>query len=143
LEQRDLMAEMVEQQLNAFLNEARIAKLATLNADGSPTIVPVWFEWDGRVARVFSAENLKVRNIRADARVALTVEEGVGVPEACVTIEGEASLTREGAFALAERLTPRYYPPERVAPTLADWGKMADRWWLITITPKRIRSLAP
>src|SRR5262245_16481781 len=37
------MAQMTPEQRAAFLAQARIAKLVTLYADGSPTAVPVWF----------------------------------------------------------------------------------------------------
>ncbi|MGH2633069.1 MAG: pyridoxamine 5'-phosphate oxidase family protein [Tepidiformaceae bacterium] len=49
------MTEMTNDERDAFLHEARIAKLATLQSDGSPTIVPVWFEWDGETASVFTS----------------------------------------------------------------------------------------
>ena len=134
------MPEMTPTQADAFLREARIAKLATLNADGSPTIVPVWFEWDGSTAAVFSDNpSAKLRRIARDNRVALSVEEGVGVPEAWVTIEGIATV-EDGGIELARRLTPRYYTPERAARALAAWERAAGRIALIRITPTRIRS---
>jgi PPOX class probable F420-dependent enzyme len=138
------MASMTPVQLDTFLRETRIAKLATLNSDGSPTIVPVWFEWDGATAAIFTeGKSPKVKRILADPRVALSVEEGVGVAEAWVTIEGLATIEREGGFALAQRLAPRYYTPERAGAALAEWGRVAEGWVVIRITPRRIRSSAP
>ena len=49
------MAEMTRDLLNGFLRETRIAKLAYLQPSGAPTIVPVWYEWDGEAARVFTS----------------------------------------------------------------------------------------
>lgn len=132
---------MTPEQTDAFLRETRIAKLATLNSDGSPTVVPVWFDWDGATATIFTErKSPKVKRILADPRVALSVEEGVGVAEAWATIEGTAAIEDEGGFALAQRLAPRYYTPEKSAAALAQWGRVADSWVVLRITPTRIRS---
>lgn len=136
------MAAMTLEQRDAFLREPRIAKLVTLYADGSPTVVPVWFEWDGELARLFTLDTSeKVRRIRRDPRVCLSVEEPTGVAEAWVTIEGTAAI-EDGGFVLAQRLAPRYYPPEQATAALDDWAKQADHWVSVAITPRRIRSLA-
>jgi PPOX class probable F420-dependent enzyme len=135
------MAEMTAAQRNAFLRQTRIAKLATLNSDGSPNVVPVWFEWDGQTAIVFTERHSpKVKRIRADSRVALSVEEPLGIPEAWVTIEGTAAIEDHGGIDLARRLAPRYYTPERAAEALEKWEPLADSWVILRITPTRIRS---
>jgi PPOX class probable F420-dependent enzyme len=137
------MAAMTDEQRDTFLREPRIAVLATLSEDGSPTGIAIWFEWDGKQARMFTTRNSpKLRRIEADPRVSLTVAEPTGVPEAWVTIEGEARIA-DGGFALAQRLAPRYYPPEQAQQALASWGAEAERWVVIEVTPRRIRSLAP
>ena len=135
---------MTPAQLDAFLRETRIAKLVTLYADGRPTSVPVWFEWDGEAARLFtSVDSGKVGRIEADPRVCLSVEEAVGVGEAWVTIEGNATIETEGGMELARRLAYRYYSPEKAAATLPGWERMAAKWVVVKVAPTRIRSLAP
>lgn len=131
---------MDKTELDAFLRETRIAKLATLNADGSPNIVPVWFEWTGEVARVFTSRTSpKVKRIQRDPRVALSVEEPVGVSERWATIEGVATIEEEGGVELARRLAERYYTPERVAEVWPSWEKNPN-WVVLVITPRRIRN---
>lgn len=138
------MTEMTMAQRDAFLQETRIAKLATLNRDGSPTIVPVWFEWDGTHAALFTHRSSpKVARIRLHPAVALSVEEGVGVPEAWVTIEGVATIESDGGWDLANRLAQRYYTVEKNRTVLPAWKRMADDWAVVRITPRRIRSSAP
>lgn len=135
------MAEMTPDQRDAFLRESRIAKLATLNEDGSPTIVPVWFEWDGETAAIFTGRaSPKIRRIKRDPRVALSVEEGVGVPEAWVTIEGEASVEESGGYELAERLAQRYYDEPRRTEALTEWESQRDHFVVVRIRPTRIRA---
>ena len=127
--------------VDAYLREARIAKLATLNRDGSPNIVPVWYEWDGAMARVFTTRGSpKTKRIARDPRVALSVEEGVGLPEKWVTIEGTVSIEDGDALALARRLIERHYSAERIAETWPTWEAEAANWVLLAITPTRIRT---
>ncbi|MEX2236074.1 MAG: PPOX class F420-dependent oxidoreductase [Dehalococcoidia bacterium] len=135
------MPAMTPDQRDEFLRATRIAKLATLRDDGAPSVVPVWFEWDGERARVFSSEGTgKLQRIRHDPRVALSVEAGVGEPENWVTIEGTAEVLEQGGFELASRLAPRYYGAEKAAATLKEWVKGAASMRLIEITPKKILS---
>ena len=135
------MAEMSPEERERFLRETRIAKLATLNVDGSPTMVPVWFEWDGGTATIFTGKDSpKIRRIERDPRVALTVEEGVGVPERWVTVEGTAVIEESGGYELAERLAQRYYDEPRRSDALAEWGTLRDDFVVVRITPTRIRS---
>ncbi len=130
---------MTPDERDAFLRETRIGKLATLKADGSPTIVPIWFEWDGAEARIFTSRtSAKVKRLQADPRAALSVEEGVGVPERWVTVEGTVTVDEAGGWALAQKLAARYYTPERCAEALASWEKMKDQWVVLRITPARI-----
>jgi PPOX class probable F420-dependent enzyme len=135
------MAFKSDEERDAFLRVTRIAKLGTINLDGSPNIVPVWYEWDGEVARVFtSRKSPKARRIQRDPRVVLTVEEPVGVRENWLSIEGDAQFVDEGTLALARRLAERYYTPERFAETWPGWEAMGDEWVTLVITPRRFRS---
>ena len=138
------MPEMSVAQRDAFLGQARIGVLAMLGAQGAPIAIPIWYEWDGERARIFTHHRSpKIARLRRDGRVCLTVAEPVGVPEAWVAVEGTATIEEGTGFALAERLAPRYYDPERATQALADWGRNAHDWVTIVITPRRIRSSAP
>ncbi|MEU6206744.1 pyridoxamine 5'-phosphate oxidase family protein [Micromonospora musae] len=76
--------------------EARLARdprvwLCTLRRDGSPHVTPVWFVHDAGTWWVCCAEqNVKVRNVLADPRVSLALEDGV----APVVAEGVARVWR-------------------------------------------------
>jgi PPOX class probable F420-dependent enzyme len=137
------MARMTRKQIDAFLTGTRIAKLVTLYEDGSPSVVPVWFEWDGRAARLFTMRtDEKIRRILADPRVCLSVEEPVGVEEAWVTIEGTASLIETGVMDLVRRLARRYYAPDKAERQIKSWEADAENWVIVEVTPTRIRSRA-
>ncbi len=135
------MTSMPPADLDQFLRETRIAKLAYLQESGAPTMIPIWFEWDGEVARMFTSRtSRKAKRIAAEPRVALCVEEAVGVPERWATIEGDCSISDDGTVALIERLTHRYYEPAKAEETLRSWLAKPEMWVTLTIQPNRVRS---
>ena len=81
-----------------------------------------------------------IRRIQRDPRVALSVEEPVGVVEAWVTIEGTAAIEETGGYELAARLAQRYYDEPRRSRALARWFEERGNFVVIRITPTRIRS---
>ncbi|GAA0451524.1 PPOX class F420-dependent oxidoreductase [Streptomyces sp. NPDC046215] len=95
----------------AFLSEGtRTGKLATVRADGSPHIAPVWFLLDGDDL-VFNtgAATVKGRNIARDGRVALCVDDD-RPPFAFVTVQGRAELSEDldEVRSWATRIAARY-----------------------------------
>ena len=129
-------------EVETFLRETRIGKLAYLQADGAPTIVPIWFEWDGAVARIFTSRtSRKARRLAEEPRVALSAEEPVGRHERWVTIEGTCAIGDEGTVGLIERLTRRYYEPAKAEETIKEWTARPEMWVTLTITPVKVRSV--
>lgn len=60
--------------VDAFLRQPNPAIVATLRPDGSPHTVPTWYDWeDGRVLLNMDESRLRLRFIRRDPRVALTI----------------------------------------------------------------------
>jgi PPOX class probable F420-dependent enzyme len=48
--------------------------VATVRADGAPVTAATWYDWvDGHIVLTMDADGLRVRNLRRDPRVALTV----------------------------------------------------------------------
>lgn len=61
-------------ELEHFLEEPHPAVVATLRQDGSPSTAATWYDWvDGRVLLSMDARGARIRNLRRDPRVALTV----------------------------------------------------------------------
>lgn len=82
--------------------------VATLRADGSPHLSPVWVDWDGRrAAFVIRVGQAKERHLRADDRVALVVVNADD-PYEYVSVSGRASLSLDGAEALVAKLARKY-----------------------------------
>jgi len=100
----------------AVLESAALAHLVTLNPDGSPQVTVVWVGLDGdEVVIGHLPEHRKIRNIRNDSRVALSVEtserNAMGLNEYLV-IYGTARVTEGGAAELLQELAGTYLGPD-------------------------------
>jgi PPOX class probable F420-dependent enzyme len=96
----------------AVLESPALAHLVTLNPDGSPQISIVWVGLDGdEIVAGHLPEHRKVRNIRNDSRVALSIEtdkrNAIGLNEYLV-IYGTARITEGGAAELLQKLAHTY-----------------------------------
>jgi PPOX class probable F420-dependent enzyme len=136
---------MNDEKRQNFLAKTRYGYLTTLRREGSPLTVPVWFEWDGEVVRIFTGKSsAKVRHIQNDPRVTVLVANHLDEPEAWVAFDGTAAIEPEGGFELAERLAHKYWDlsdPERKA-VLESWRAGADTLCVIALRPERIRTYA-
>ena len=104
----------------AVLDSPALAHLVTLNPDGSPQVTVVWVGLDGdEIVAAHLPEHRKVRNIRNDARVALSIEtatlNAVGLNEYLV-VYGTARITEGGAAGLLQHLAHTYLVPRSASP---------------------------
>lgn len=85
------------------------AYLATLMADGSPQVTPIWFNTDGIHILINSATGrVKDRNMRARPQVALVIADPKD-PYRYVQIRGRiVEITQEGANAHIDALAGKY-----------------------------------
>lgn len=94
-----------------LLDATNLAVLATVNADGSPQTSVVWVGRDGDDVLISTADGRrKVRNVRRDPRVSLSVYDPAD-PEAYAEIRGAASLHPDPGRAFAIRLGEKYDGP--------------------------------
>lgn len=129
---------MTKRDVEEFLSRPNIATLVTLREDGAPGAAPLWFEWDGWRALMFSPwSTAKVKRLRVEPRCAVSIAAPIGEPPAWVTIEGTA-VVGPGGIDLARRLAPLYYRAEAAAAALARWESAPDELALLTVTPRRI-----
>ena len=107
------MAELDQKEISNLLSEPHLADLATVRPDGRPHVAPVgYIVENGKAFVVARAETVKVRNIRHNPRVSLSIAPN-RVPFKYVVLEGEARLTDNNVAHWVERLSVRYYGPER------------------------------
>ena len=132
---------MADFDIDAILNAAVNAVLATNRRDGAPHISPIWYLYeDGRFLISIGANSVKARNIRRDPRVSLCIDQGHPGGWA-VTVDGTAALIEEESAWRDDvdwRIILRYHETEADArhydETKPDWGPSA----LLVVTPERI-----
>jgi PPOX class probable F420-dependent enzyme len=102
-------------ELDGFLEEPRVAVLATLRDDGSVLLSPVWHEWrDGGFNVWTGADDVKVRHLRRDPRASILVAESQQ-PLRGIEVRGVVRIIEGGAVETAVRIASRYIGPERGA----------------------------
>lgn len=85
-----------------------IANLATA-VESQPHVTPVWYQYDDGTIR-FTTAGKKVRNVRRNPRVAVSIQEDTGGhPEWMVLFEGEATVI-DGEAGI-KRWTRAVYEP--------------------------------
>jgi PPOX class probable F420-dependent enzyme len=99
--------------VQAFLDTKDVVLLATVNPDGSPLAMPMWFLHDTASLTMISVDRLaKVRNLRRDPRVCVVAETGGRGDIRGVAVRGRAEFLDDtpARRALAERFLAKYDP---------------------------------
>jgi PPOX class probable F420-dependent enzyme len=101
-----------------------LAHLVTLNPDGSPQVTCIWVGLEGdELVSGHLREQQKLRNVRRDPRVAISLESSrtnpMGLREYLV-LHGRARVEEGGAPELLQRLAHVYLGPDVVFPPMPD-----------------------
>ena len=125
--------------IQKFLATKEVAVLATVQADGAPLAMPMWFlHGPDTLTMISVADTQKVRNLRRDPRVSVVAEAVVSGEVRGVTLQGLVEFLSDGPErrALIERFHEKYRGLERL------WaGKaMPANRVMFTIVPSRVRS---
>lgn len=129
-------------EVRAVVEAGRLAHFVTVNADGGPHATIVWTGIEGDeivIGKLFVDK--KVRNIRRDARVSLSIEaDGAthGMQHHLV-VEGTARVTEGGAPELLHELAQRYVGPGTTFPPMPD----PPPGFVIRVTPTKVRGMGP
>ena len=101
----------VPAEVDEFLRLPNPAVVGTLRPDGSPHTVPTWYDWeDGRALLNMEDSRLRLRYMRRDPRVALTILGGGedGWYRHVSLLGHVVSIEDDGDLADIDRLAVRY-----------------------------------
>jgi PPOX class probable F420-dependent enzyme len=104
---------LAEGRIQAFLAERQVVVLATVQPDGAPLAMPMWFLHDpANLTMITVADTQKVRNLHRDPRVCVVAEGGETGAVQGVSVHGRAEFLPESPErrALAERFVTKYAP---------------------------------
>ena len=134
----------IPESLREVIEKGPNAHLTTLNRDGSPQVTVVWVAIENEEFVIgHLAVHQKVKNIRRDARVALSIlsdkTNAQGMRE-YVFAYGKARVTEGGAVPLLQRLAKIYLGPK------ADFPPASMRnipGFITRIAPDRFSGVGP
>jgi PPOX class probable F420-dependent enzyme len=120
-----------------------LAHVITINADGSPHVSLAWVGIeDDEVAIGTIPEQAKLRNLRRDPRIAISMVSGQrnawGLDE-YVVLHGHARVTPGGAADLLQRLAHTYLGPDVRFPPMPD----PPPGWVIRVSVERVSGVGP
>ena len=132
---------LAEMRVQQFLASRLVAVLATVQPDGSPLAMPMWFLPDPAALTMLSVDGLqKVRNLRRDPRVCVVAEwaNAAGGEPRGVSVHGRAEFVADSPErrTLVDRFHARYPGLQRI------WGGVAmpPDHVVFRIVPARVRS---
>lgn len=103
------MSEMSEKDMEGFLSQPLIARLATVG-DGEPYVAPMWFLYeDGVIVMSTGRDSKKVENIRQNPKVAVAIDTTQGgFAFQGVIVRGRAELQEGEIKETSERIMEKY-----------------------------------
>ena len=135
------MSQLADDRVQRFLATRYVAVLATVQPDGAPLAMPMWFLPGPAAITMLSVDDLpKVRNLRRDPRVCVVAEtaSATGGDPKGVTVHGRVEFLGDSPErrALVERFHARYPGLQRL------WGGLAmpANRVMFRIVPARVRS---
>lgn len=107
---------MTDDELWSFIESQKTIQVATLNQNGTPHLMPLWFAIEDRtiILETFT-KSQKIRNLKRDPRITVLVEDGEQYEELRgVEIVGTAEVTEdpEVVMPVARSVVERYFPIE-------------------------------
>jgi PPOX class probable F420-dependent enzyme len=106
---------MSDDEAQTFLQTGRDLQVASINADGTPHLVTMWYAVrDGEIAFWTYAKSQKIVNLRRDPRITVLVATGDKYEELKgVSISGHAELVedRDEVVRYGEAVYERYWGP--------------------------------
>lgn len=127
-----------EAELRDFLAQPLLARLSTLNHDGTIHTIPIWYQFrDGKIYLSTQTVTQKVKNIAREPQVTVLVDTNT-MPYKGVMVYGVARLDFDDAVSKRVSIFQRY-----IGSHGDDYAqKLAAKWEpvIIEITPTRIIS---
>jgi PPOX class probable F420-dependent enzyme len=129
---------LTDQELDVYLREGRTMRVATVDPDGMPHVVPLWFVWhDGIVFLNSTRGNPTVENMLRHGRAAGVVDDGEAYDALRgVVVTGRVEVAEDDPrLAAAERAWSEKYLAGNEPP----YRRWRNRVWL-RLVPERTAS---
>ncbi len=120
-----------------FLQAPRVARLATIGADGYPHVVPIWFMRDSHdILFGCNRTDRKVRNLLANPKGAVVIGGDSKTDGAGYMIRGDLSLEDDSRQVVLRKMLARYETKRNATRLLTEWAE--QDFVVIRLKPKSI-----
>jgi nitroimidazol reductase NimA-like FMN-containing flavoprotein (pyridoxamine 5'-phosphate oxidase superfamily) len=115
---------MFDEKARAFLSKPLIARMSTIDREGFPHTVPVWFKLDGEdVVVMGTRDTRKVGHMKANPKGCVSIGGEPG-DDAGYLIKGEWRAEEDPGKHWQTTITRHYEPPQKADADLADWAEL-------------------
>jgi general stress protein 26 len=112
---------MIDSEARKFLEKPHTARMSTIDGQGFPHTVPVWYKLDGDDVVVMGTRTTKkVAHMRNNPKGAVSIGGGQG-DDAGYLLKGEWRVEEDSDKYWQQTITRYYEPPEKAEADLADW----------------------
>jgi PPOX class probable F420-dependent enzyme len=133
---------MTKAEIDAFLSQPLVARIATVRKNGTPQVVPMWFLWEHGVmymsTRTWAA---KVKHIRQNRHVAVAIDVmEAPLKNKAVLLDGTAEIVTSGVKEMTTAIYQKYMGADAAKSPRAQENITTPRV-LIKITPTTVHSM--
>jgi PPOX class probable F420-dependent enzyme len=113
------------------------AQLATVNADGSPQVTPVWVDYDGTHVIVNTARGrVKAKNLERNPRVAMAIADPEN-PYRYLGVQGRVvEMIGQGADAHIDKMAKKYLNKDSYP-----YRQPGEQRVIVKIAPEKIHAI--
>lgn len=127
---------MIDDQARPVLAEPVIVRLTTIQPNGYPHTVPIWFMLDQDDLIMFTGRQArKTQNILANNKANIAIGgDPVGSPS--YFVEGDILIEDDPEHEITAQITHHYENPEKAAEYLTSWE--GEDFVILRLKPKRV-----
>jgi len=127
---------MIDDQVRSVLMQPVIVRLTTIQPNGYPHTVPIWFILDQDEIILFTGrQTRKVKNILENPKGNISIG-GDPVGSASYTVEGNIVIEDDPDHKIAAQITHHYENPEKAEEYLTSWKN--DDFVILRLKPQKM-----
>ena len=120
-----------------LLDKKSFAHIATISADGTPQVTPVWIDYDGTHIRFNTARGrVKTQNLERSPKIALSIQDPEN-PYRYIQVRGRVvEVTEKGADEHIDALAKKYLGQDRYP-----YRRPGEVRVTVKVMPEKIQSM--
>jgi len=130
---------LTKDEIDSFLDESKIARISSINKDGTIHSVPVWYYYeDGNIVIGTPKKSRRAGNIQRNNNVTVLIDQ-FGPRSWGIIFYGKASIDEEDMDQTAHKIFSRYMSEEEAKGYWKGLSELTE-WVKVTVEPVHIAS---